>query len=81
MMTMDYTFERRLEFQCEEATEKGRAEGRKEGIQTKRHELIEKKLLKRKSLEQIAEELEEDPDELRPLYERMRRELEAQRGI
>lgn len=81
MMTMDYTFERRLEFQCEEAIEKGRAqgieEGREEGIQKKRYELIEKKLLKRKSLEQIAEELEEDPDELRPLYERMKEELEV----
>ena len=61
----DYTFERRLEFQREEAIEKGR----KEGI------LILKNLLKRKSLEQIAEELEEDPDELRPLYEQIQEKL------
>lgn len=30
MMTMDYTFERRLEFQCEEAMEKGVQQGRAE---------------------------------------------------
>lgn len=71
MMTMDYTFERRLEFQCEEATEKGR----EEGMQKKLYELIRKKLLKRKSLEQIAEELEESPEAIRPLYEQMKEEL------
>lgn len=63
MMTMDYTFERRLEFQREEV------------IEERRKELIRKKLLKRKSLEQIAEELEEDPEELRLLYEQVQEEL------
>lgn len=67
VMTMDYTFERRLEFQCEEAIEKG--------MQKKMYDLIRKKVLKRKSLEQIAEELEEDPDEIRPLYEQMKHQL------
>ncbi len=67
MMTMDYTFERRLEFQCEEAMEKG--------MQNKLQDQIRKKLLKGKSLEQTAEELEEDPDELRSLYEQIQEEL------
>lgn len=67
MMTMDYTFERRLEFQREEAIEKGREEGKKE--------LIRLKLLKRKPLEQIAEELEESPEAIRLLYEQVKEEL------
>ena len=39
MMTMDYTFERRLEMQREEAIE----QGREEGMQSKLDELIRKK--------------------------------------
>lgn len=71
MMTMDYTFERRLELQREEAVEEGREEGMKEKL----YELICKKLLKNKSLEQIAEELEEDPETIRPLYEQIKEEM------
>ena len=71
MMTMDYTFERRLELQREEAIE----EGREEGMQKKLHEQIRKKLLKNKSLEQIADELEETPSVIRPLYEQIKEEM------
>ena len=75
MMTMDYTFERRLELQREEAIEEGREEGREEGMQKKLHEQIRKKLLKNKSLEQIADELEETPSAIRPLYEQIKEEI------
>lgn len=75
VMTLDYTFERRLELQRAEAEEagrlEGRLEGRKEGEQEKLYQLIEKKLRKNKSLAQIAEELEETPEMIRALYEQM----------
>ena len=71
MMTMDYTFERRLEMQREEAIE----QGREEGMQSKLDELIRKKMLKRKTLEQIANELEETPDTIRLSYERIKEEM------
>ncbi|MDD6038861.1 MAG: transposase, partial [bacterium] len=64
MMTLDFTFERRLELQREEALEEGKCE------------LIRKKILKQKTLEQIADELEETPDEIRPLYDRIAKELQ-----
>ena len=66
-MTLDYTFERRLELQRAEAKEAGRLEGEQEKL----YQLIEKKLRKNKSLEQIAEELEETPEMIRALYEQM----------
>ena len=47
-MTLDFTFERRLELQREEATEEGR--------ELKLQEQIRKKLLKNKTSEQIADE-------------------------
>ncbi|MDD6038281.1 MAG: transposase, partial [bacterium] len=78
MMTLDFTFERRLELQREEALEEGREEGREEGIILGREELIRKKILKQKSLEQIADELEETPDEIRPLYDRIVKEIQKQ---
>ena len=71
MMTMDYTFERRLELQREEAIEEGREEGR----ELKLYEQIRKKLLKSKSLEQVADELEETLDAIRPLYEQIKEEM------
>lgn len=79
MMTMDYTFERRLELQREEAIEEGRKEGRKEGREEGRElklrEQVRKKLLKSKSLEQVADELEETPDTIRSLYEQIKEEM------
>ena len=71
VMTLDFTFERRLELQRAEAAE----EGREEGMQKKMHELVRKKLLKNKSLDQIADELEETPDVIRPLYEQIKEEM------
>ena len=71
MMTMDYTFERRLELQREEAIEEGREEGR----ELKLREQVRKKLLKSKSLEQVADELEETPDAIRSLYEQIKEEM------
>lgn len=84
VMTMDYTFERRLEFQREEAMEEGERRGREEGERRgrveARKELICKKLLKRKSLEQIAEELEESPEAIRPVYVQIQKELRLDRN-
>ena len=67
VMTLDFTFERRLELQRAEAAE----EGEKNSIQ----KLVRKKLLKNKSLEQIADELEETPETIQPVYEQIKEEL------
>lgn len=72
VMTLDFTFERRLELQREEAAE----EGEKNGMQKKLQDLIRKKIIKRKSLEQIADELEELPDDIRPIYEQIKKEMD-----
>ena len=53
----------------EEAREEGREEGRKEGSEEKVLSQICRKLRKGKSLEQIADELEEDISDIEPLYE------------
>ena len=90
VMTMDYTFEKRLEFQREEAVEEGRKlgeergiklgeeRGEKNGMQKILHDQIRKKLIKNKSLEQIAEEIEESMDTIRPLYEQIKKEMSDQ---
>ena len=70
--TLDYTFERRLEMQRAEAIEDGEKIGRKEQLS----ELIQKKILKNKPLDQIADELEESPETIRPLYEKIRQEMQ-----
>ena len=67
VMTLDYTFERRLELQ--------RVEAEEEGMQQKLKEQIRKKIYKGKSLEQIADDLEETPDVIRPLYEQIKEEM------
>ncbi len=71
VMTLDFTFERRLELQTAEAAEEGERIGRIETLCKQ----IRKKLLKHKSLEQIADELEETPETIRPLYEQVQKEL------
>lgn len=97
VMTMDYTFEKRLEFQREEAVEEGRKLGEefgiklgeergiklgeKNGMQKILHDLVRKKLIKNKSLEQIAEEIEESVDTIRPLYEQVKREMSDERRL
>ena len=79
VMTLDFTFERRLELQRAEAAEEGekigRVQGEKIGIHKILSEQIRKKLLKNKSLEQIADELEETPENIQPIYEQIQKEL------
>ena len=59
----------------EVATERGMEKGIRQGIQqgmlVRLEEQIQKKLVKNKSLEQIAEELETDIEEIRPIYLRL----------
>ena len=87
-MTMDYTFEKRLEFQREEAVEEGRKLGEefgiklgeKNGMQKVLHDQIRKKLIKNKSLEQIAEEIEESVDTVSPMYVQVKREMSDEKN-
>lgn len=76
VMTLDYTFERRLEMQRAEAIEDGQKIGKEIGKEEKLSELIQKKILKNKPLDQIADELEESPETIRPLYEKIRQEMQ-----
>ena len=69
MMQLDYTFERQIELE----RQAGEEIGWKLGEEEKLRELIRKKLRKAKTLEQIAEELEETPEAIRPLYDRLKR--------
>ena len=83
VMTLDYTFERRLEMQRAEAIEDGERIGKeigKEigteiGKEEKLSEQIRKKIQKGKPLDQIADELEEVPETIRPLYEKIKQEM------
>ena len=58
---LDFTFERQLELE--------RRDSREDGIATTLLSLICRKARKNKSLEQIAEELEEEISVIEPLYE------------
>ena len=53
----------------EELEERGRQEGRLQGQVENKLKLILKKVHKNKSFEQIVDELEEDADVVRPLYD------------
>lgn len=79
VMTLDYTFERRLEMQRAEAIEDGerigKEIGKKIGKEEKLSEQIRKKIQKGKPLDQIADELEEVPETIRPLYEKIKQEM------
>ena len=83
VMTLDYTFERRLEMQRAEAIEDGERIGKEIGKQIgkeigkeeKLSEQIRKKIQKGKPLDQIADELEEVPETIRPLYEKIKQEM------
>ena len=59
----------------EEGLEEGRIEGRKEGRIDHLTALISAKIKKGKSLEVIADEVEETPDSIREIYERLLKEL------
>ena len=76
VMTLDYTFERRLEMQRAEAIEDGEKIGKEIGKKEQLSELIQKKILKNKPLDQIADELEESPETIRPLYEKIKQEMQ-----
>ena len=83
VMTLDYTFERRLEMQRAEAIEDGerigkeigKENGKEIGKEEKLSEQIRKKIQKGKPLDQIADELEEVPETIRPLYEKIKQEM------
>ena len=99
MMQLDYTFERKIELERQEARKSGEEigwklgeeagrklgeevgrklgeeTGRKLGVEETLREQIRKKILKSKTLDQIAEDLEETPDVIRPLYEQITGEL------
>ena len=75
VMTLDYTFERRLEMQRAEAIEDGERIGKEIGKEEKVSEQIRKKIQKGKPLDQIADELEEVPETIRPLYEKIKQEM------
>ena len=75
VMTLDYTFERRPEMQRAEAIEDGERIGKEIGKEEKLSEQIRKKIQKGKPLDQIADELEEVPETIRPLYEKIKQEM------
>ena len=75
VMTLDYTFEGRLEMQRAEAIEDGERIGKEIGKEEKLSEQIRKKIQKGKPLDQIADELEEVPETIRPLYEKIKQEM------
>lgn len=83
VMQLDYTFERQIELERNEAIEigmerglaQGRSLGREDGMREKVLMLIRKKLQKGRTLEQIADELEETPESIEPLYRQVRCEL------
>lgn len=55
--------------------ERGIKLGEKNGMQKILHDLVRKKLIKNKSLEQIAEEIEESVDTVSPMYVQVKREM------
>ncbi len=57
-----------------EGLAEGRAEGRAEGSQQKIEELILKKIIKNKSIEQIADELESEVDEILLTYQKLKKQ-------
>ncbi len=60
------------EYNEEEHLRKEREYAKEEGIQEERLRLIKAKLLKGKSLETIADELEQSIDEIRKIYESLK---------
>ena len=71
MVVIDNTWERREQLIREEEREDGRREGRKAGLQEGRKNalksMVQKKLLKGKSVDQIADECEEEVPVIREL--------------
>ncbi len=73
MILTEYDEQEEREYQRKEGREEGRAEGREEGrtegYNLKLLSLIQKKYAKGKPLTQIADEVEEDIESIRPLYD------------
>ena len=63
-----------LQMRDQEMMKKGREEGREEGRNLQLWKMIQKKIVKGKSLEQIADELEEREEDIRLLYEQVKEE-------
>lgn len=59
----------------EEKLQEGVTIGISQGISQKEESLIRKKILKNKTLEQIAEDLEATIEEIQPIYNRVKEEL------
>ena len=70
---LDYTFDRQIMLEREDSRMEGHAEGRAEGLTEGREKerilLISKKIEKHKSLQQIAEELEDTTENIQPIYD------------
>ena len=61
--------------------ERGIKPGEKNGMQKILHDLVRKKLIKNKSLEQIAEEIEESVDTVSPMYVQVKREMSDEKQM
>ena len=61
--------------------ERGIKIGEQNGIQKKLHEQIRKKLIRKKTLRQIADEVEENEEDILPLYEQVKQELESESAM
>ena len=68
-MHFDMTWERREGLIREEERVEGRAEGRSEGETIKLIRLVQRKLKREKTLAEIADELEETEEKVRPILE------------
>ena len=76
---LEYHFKGKLEAGWQQGMEKGLQEGRQQGLQEGLQQgmalLVEKKLVKGKSLAQIASELEETEEVIRPIYDTVKAKL------
>ena len=81
VMTLDYTFERRLELTKRDATASGMANGLKQGLEQGRAsgkvqkliQLTYKKYQKGLTVEETAEMLEEDTETIRKIYDAIKK--------
>lgn len=91
-MKMTVELERRLDNMCnlsdliEErgirlGEERGIKIGEQNGMQKKLHDLIRKKMMRQKTLSQIADELEENEEDILPLYEQVKQEMERESAM
>ena len=71
MLIAEYDSDLDVEVQREEAYAAGRQEGQQEGQQEKLKELVKRKLEKGKSIDVIAEELEETTEEIARIIKSM----------